>query len=179
MKTKILAVALLSIVGLAQSTNDASAFGLFPCCHRNCSVICCRPYNAFTPMCYGSMVCDGCCPSPCCGGGCCQPPPIQRALPAIYNTGCCDGGCGMPGPDAYAAANPMMMMAPPPNMMMAPPPMMSTSPPPPGSRPCPRPCPTAPTLLRRRPRRARLSTKRPGTRSSRRAIIRVTIPLTP
>src|SRR5262249_21364963 len=47
--------------------------------------ICCRPYNAFSPVCYGSICCDGCCPlqtcTPPCGGG--------------WGGGC--GGCGFAG----------------------------------------------------------------------------------
>jgi len=126
MKIRILALAVLSLVGWALSTSNASAFCLLPnCFHKNYSVIICRPYNAFTPMCYGNVVCDGCCPSPYCGGGACQPP-IQRCLPPIYNTGCCDTSCCdngccyngyLPSAPAYAAAGPAMMM-PPPGMQM-------------------------------------------------------------
>jgi hypothetical protein len=54
--------------------------------------ICCRPYNAFTPFCCGSLHCDGCCPIPqmpsCpmmqCGG----PGPICSAMNPF------GGGCG-------------------------------------------------------------------------------------
>jgi hypothetical protein len=103
MKRRILALAVLSVLGWALSAGNASAFFLFPhCFHRNYSVIVCRPYNAFTPMCYGSVVCDGCCPSPFCGGGCCQPP--------IYS-GCCDGGC-LPNHSAYAAGPAMILPGP-------------------------------------------------------------------
>jgi hypothetical protein len=104
MKTKILALAVLSMVAWLLSASNASAF--LPCFHRNYSVIVCRPYNAFTPMCYGNVVCDGCCPSPYCGAGSCQPP-IQRCLPPM----CGDGGC-MPGANSFAAAGPMMMPMP-------------------------------------------------------------------
>jgi hypothetical protein len=55
------------------SVSNASAWGLFnhcgPCYHRghHCfeTHITCRPYNAFTPICWGNLYCDGCCPNPC------------------------------------------------------------------------------------------------------------------
>jgi hypothetical protein len=106
MKIKILAPTFLSLIGWAVSAGSASAWELFPCCfHRHYSVIICRPYNAFTPICCGNMVCDGCCPSPfSCGSPCAAP--IQRCLPPMCAPGC--------GDYAYASPTPMMspMMAP-------------------------------------------------------------------
>src|SRR5258708_565473 len=77
MKTKTLTLALLGMVGWFLGTNDAGAF--WRC--RDYSVIKCRPYNAFTPLCWGNMTCDGCCPFAGCGGGGCCPSPIQSCLP--------------------------------------------------------------------------------------------------
>src|SRR5437588_6142927 len=123
MKIKMFVLGVLSIFGWALSSSGASAFFLLPhCFHRNYSVIICRPYNAFTPMCYGNVVCDGCCPSPYCGGGGCQPP-IQHCLPPIYNSGCCDTGCLPSGP--YAAAGPALMLPAPP-ATQSPAPMQNT-----------------------------------------------------
>jgi hypothetical protein len=66
MKSKIYVWSLLSVVGMAVAATPASAFwwlfhkhhGI----HRHSTVIVCRPYNAFTPVCSGNIVCDGCCP---------------------------------------------------------------------------------------------------------------------
>jgi hypothetical protein len=90
MKMKLFALGGLCLVGWALSACQASAFGLFPCCfHKNYSVIVCRPYNAFTPICCGNVVCDGCCPSPYCGGPTCQLP-IQNCFASAYGgQSCC------------------------------------------------------------------------------------------
>jgi len=65
MKSKLFVCSLLSVVGLALAATPAWAFlrlfhkhGI----HRHSTVIVCRPYNAFTPVCSGNIVCDGCCP---------------------------------------------------------------------------------------------------------------------
>jgi hypothetical protein len=61
--------------------------------------ICCKQYNAFTPVCFGNVNCIGCCP-PSCGmpGGCNLPGPICSALGPM--AGGCDPqmamGMGMP-----------------------------------------------------------------------------------
>jgi hypothetical protein len=100
---KFLALGALTLAGLAFSAADADAW-LFHDCHINrySTFIACRPYNAFTPVCYGSIVCDGCCPAPFCGG--CPPmwrpqtmPPVMAGPPS-----CCDLGCG-PGDHALAS----------------------------------------------------------------------------
>ena len=79
MKLKLLVLTAFSLAGAALTAAPASAGWLF---HRHCGVnhcsttIVCRPYNAFTPVCSGSMVCDGCCPFPfqgMSGGGHCGP----------------------------------------------------------------------------------------------------------
>jgi hypothetical protein len=65
MRSKTFICSLLSLVGVAVAATPASAFWwLFHKhgCHRHSTVIVCRPYNAFTPVCSGNITCDGCCP---------------------------------------------------------------------------------------------------------------------
>ncbi|MCI0684838.1 MAG: hypothetical protein L0Y71_22300 [Gemmataceae bacterium] len=77
MKLKLLVLTALSLTGVALSAAPASAWWF--CKHginRYSTVIVCRPYNAFTPVCSGSLVCDGCCPFSCPGlpnGASCSP----------------------------------------------------------------------------------------------------------
>ncbi len=108
MKLKLFALGGLCLVGWALSACQASAFGVFPhCFHKNYSVIVCRPYNAFTPICCGNVVCDGCCPSPYCGGPSCQLPIQNCFAPAC-------GGLTY-GPNSfvpYAVSQPQMMQTP-------------------------------------------------------------------
>src|SRR5262249_16474778 len=62
---RLLAAALLSLAALGLATDQASAFFRccrWHCCNKCCATFCCRPYNAFTPCCFGSLCCDGCCP---------------------------------------------------------------------------------------------------------------------
>src|SRR5262245_27306856 len=63
MKLKLCVLTALSLAGVALSAVPASAGWLHnKCCNRWATTIVCRPYNAFTPVCYGNLVCDGCCP---------------------------------------------------------------------------------------------------------------------
>src|SRR6202043_792644 len=73
------------------------------CCHqRCCTTICCEPYNAFSPVCCGTVTCCGCCPiafNPCCQPMCCPPPccpppccPAPDCCPS-YGPACSEG-CG-------------------------------------------------------------------------------------
>lgn len=108
---KLLALGLLSVAALGFATAPASAwwpcFPLKGCCkNKCCSTICIRQYNAFTPVCCGSLCCDGCCPMTfggCNFGGgnnCCMP-----------NQSCCVGGdaaCLGQLPAPGAVASPMM-----------------------------------------------------------------------
>jgi len=86
---KFLLAAALSAGALGLNVGQASA-GLFRCCcYRKCCTFYCKPYNAFSPCCCGSVCFNGCCPiqqQPC-------PPPCPPA------TCCADscGGCGGPG----------------------------------------------------------------------------------
>jgi hypothetical protein len=61
---KTLAFLVSSLAALGLATGQASAW--FRDCHscssKCCTTICLRQYNAFTPICYGSINCDGCCP---------------------------------------------------------------------------------------------------------------------
>src|SRR5471032_856016 len=95
MKRNILAVSVFSLCCLALFSAESQAFfGLFsPWNHHNryTTQITCRPYNAFTPICWGNLVCDGCCPNPC--GVASGQLPMNFGVPPFANFGC----CGMPG----------------------------------------------------------------------------------
>src|SRR5438552_136077 len=84
---------LLSLVALLTSVGDASAWGVFgwrPHCFE--THITCRPYNAFTPICWGNLICDGCCPNPCAAASGCNMFPSGGCM----GDGCMAGGF-MPG----------------------------------------------------------------------------------
>ena len=120
---------MLCTLGMFVSAGDASALWLFPrCLHRHHSIIICRPYNAFTPICHGSVYCNGCCPSPFCGPGSCGPIQSHFAPPMISN-GCCDTGCAPGGVVQPYAAAPTML--PPPGTHMPLPSGPTFTPPPP------------------------------------------------
>jgi hypothetical protein len=81
----------LGSLALTASPAPAKTFGLFPhcglCCGgcgKCCSTFCVRQYNAFTPVCCGSVTCMGCTPFSCGGPGCGGP-------------GCGGPGYGYPG----------------------------------------------------------------------------------
>jgi len=110
MKSKLLLFGLAGLFGVLAFVEDASAFFLRRrCCDKYQSVIICRPYNAFTPICFGNMTCNGCCPSPCAAPSCLpsfQPwcaPPMNGCDP------CMGGGFAAPPVAAmppYAAPMP-------------------------------------------------------------------------
>src|SRR5262249_2617705 len=89
---KLFAAALLSCAIVGATTSQASAWGCWRCCNSCYAKICVRPYNAFTPTCFGTITCIGCNPvnfggpmggmGPACGGGSCGP--------SCYSG--CDGG---------------------------------------------------------------------------------------
>jgi hypothetical protein len=105
---------LLSLAALLLSGSNANAWfwnHCGPCYHHghHCfeTHITCRPYNAFTPICWGNLTCDGCCPSPCAvasgaqmmpSWGGCSPPQFFGGYAGGCTPGC--GGCspsyGMP-----------------------------------------------------------------------------------
>lgn len=79
MKHKLLALGFLSLLGLL--TSDVPAYSGWWHCHRCTTHITCRPYNAFTPICWGNLICDGCCPSPCgMVSGCAGLPPWTNTM---------------------------------------------------------------------------------------------------
>jgi hypothetical protein len=113
---KLLPSAVLALVvsaGMAaQSFASGCCFGLFPKCCGCCGCgakFCVRQYNAFSPVCSGTVFCDGCCPfgpcggyggygGPCAGGmcgagGCGMMPFSGLAAPACGPMGCGDGAC--------------------------------------------------------------------------------------
>jgi hypothetical protein len=66
----LLAASVLSVAALAACAGRAPAWfnlGCHHCCSQFC--ICCRPYNAFSPVCFGNINCVGCCPTVNWGGG--------------------------------------------------------------------------------------------------------------
>lgn len=114
MKMKKIVIGLLGLAVVAAGVPQVQAW----CCWRRCcckysTYICCKPYNAFTPCCYGSICCNGCCPmqfscggcsSPCCPSPCCGP--------TIVSSNCCDGGWGHPVEPAPFAPGYQPMPAP-------------------------------------------------------------------
>jgi hypothetical protein len=101
MKRKHWLAVLLSVGLVALAAEQALAWKR--CC-RSCSTyICCRPYNAFTPCCFGSICCDGCCPlqtasyQPCAPA--CYPPGYPSLCPPSFlpPADCCGYGGGFPG----------------------------------------------------------------------------------
>ena len=119
MKRKILAVGVFSLCCLALFTAESQAFfGLLSPYHpsslwhrnnRYVTHITCRPYNAFTPIAWGNIVCDGCNPNPC--GVASGQLPMNFGVPPFASLGC----CGMPGMggacgphQAFASDMPMM-----------------------------------------------------------------------
>ncbi len=118
MKKRILIV-FLSLTALLVATQPTLAFfGKWKFNKWSLHIVC-RQYNAFSPVCAGSMRCMGCCPFPC-GGmghhGCghqphCGPAPccdMGHCPPSCCSTGgCCNVGClpSPSGPAAKASAN--------------------------------------------------------------------------
>ncbi|MBI3823832.1 MAG: hypothetical protein HY289_14275 [Planctomycetes bacterium] len=107
MKRKIL-LGLFSLCALAMFANDSHAFGLLSPYHpsslwnrhnRYVTQITCRPYNAFTPICWGNLVCDGCVPSPCGVASGCMP--MTMGVPPWAQPACGPfmGGGFAPQPD--------------------------------------------------------------------------------
>jgi hypothetical protein len=110
MKRKILALGFFSLCCLAWFTSESNAFfGPLSPWHRHnryVTQITCRPYNAFTPICWGNLVCDGCNPNPCGVASGCLPmtmgiPPwaytygMGHGIGSGYGGGCCSGdSCG-------------------------------------------------------------------------------------
>jgi hypothetical protein len=107
---KLLFLGLLSLSMVFSTTPGAQAW--FDCCRSHCcskysTKLCIRPYNAFSPVAYGTIVGEGCMPINVFGG---QLPPMPRsymgmggmgmgmdggccAAPSCFTSGCCEGGC--------------------------------------------------------------------------------------
>jgi hypothetical protein len=85
------ALAALALMGLPARPASAHTFGLFPhscgCGSCGCN-FCIRPYNAFSPVCCGTVYCDGCTPFGCGAPGCLP----YSGFPGCGPGGCCDGG---------------------------------------------------------------------------------------
>jgi hypothetical protein len=115
---KLLWCGLLGVMALALTAQDAFAWGWLKnhCC--GCSGRCnttltIKPYNAFSPVAYGSIVADGCMPVNIYGGQLpCQPSCFNNGGGYNGMGGCCANGvCTMPQ-GAYAAGIPMQQSQP-------------------------------------------------------------------
>jgi hypothetical protein len=86
MRIKRILVGLLSLAVVGLSVQPSFARLFHHCCGCGYSTyICCRPYNAFTPVCFGNITGLGCCPV---ALNCCQP----SGGPSWYDSGC-GGAC--------------------------------------------------------------------------------------
>ncbi len=100
---RFLLATVVSVAAIALTSGQASA-GHFHHCYSKCCTFCCKPYNAFSPICCGTLFCDGCCPQfgcqmhqppggpgPAGGAGC---PDGACAYGAGLDGACADGSCG-------------------------------------------------------------------------------------
>jgi hypothetical protein len=95
------AVLALAVSGFVTASSFAGCtFGL--CTHHGCGCcgcgakFCVRQYNAFSPVCCGTVFCDGCCPF---GSGCgpgAYGPGFAGACGPCAGGMCPGGSCGMP-----------------------------------------------------------------------------------
>jgi hypothetical protein len=113
---KKLFLGLVSLATLCASASSAQAWFHHCCgCNHCTTTLCIRPYNAFSPVAYGSIVGDGCLPINIYGGGLpCMRGPYGYAGPSCFTSGCCDSGCLPPagGGTTPAPAQPMPQGAP-------------------------------------------------------------------
>jgi len=141
MKRNILALGFFSLCCLALFTGESNAFfgllshhpsSLWHRHNRYVTTITCRPYNAFTPIAWGNLVCDGCNPNPCGVASGCLPmsmgiPPwaYQYGMGHGVGPGCCVGdACGagdMPAIRTQPSFTPPMPMPAAPGTTMYPP----------------------------------------------------------
>ncbi|MGE3804602.1 MAG: hypothetical protein AB7K24_08015 [Gemmataceae bacterium] len=99
---RLFALGVMTVAVLGFSAQSAFAwwpcFPLCGCCKKSkcCTTISIKQYNAFTPVCCGSLHCDGCCPvnmsPPCCGVQSMCGPGIFGLGASCYGGGCCEGG---------------------------------------------------------------------------------------
>jgi len=80
---RIVTAALLSLGALGLTSGQASAFFWKHCCNK-CCTICVKPYNAFSPVAFGSVCFDGC-------------NPIQSCPPYFGGPSCCPAPAGCDG----------------------------------------------------------------------------------
>jgi hypothetical protein len=116
---KLLMLGLMSLVVLGGSAQEGWAWGRCGC-NKYTTTLCIRPYNAFSPVAYGSIVADGCMPinlyggqlGPLGMGGCCAPPSCfgPNYGGGCCSSGCCENGC-LPAPGSFANA-PTMQVTP-------------------------------------------------------------------
>jgi hypothetical protein len=106
---KLLLAAVLGLAGVGLTTEKASAW-IFPCLFhswrcRDCATLCIKPYNAFSPIAYGSICADGCFPIAMRPPGMCGFPPP----PPCIEDGCMmnGAGCGLFGPCAPPPGEPV------------------------------------------------------------------------
>src|SRR5438105_12572174 len=118
---KLFSLALMSLAAVSWMTPTASAWWpCFPSCCKSCctTTICLRQYNAFTPVCSGTLNCNGCCPlNLSCG--------YPGSGPAVVGPDCMNGagygGYGPYGSSVYTGGYPMGQL--PPATMLTQPPM--------------------------------------------------------
>ena len=93
---KLFALGFLSLAAIGLASGPAAAWWpCFPCSCKSCctTTICLKQYNAFTPVCWGSLTCDGCCPM---NFGCC---------PGMGGYGFGGGGAGQCGTNGYCGGS--------------------------------------------------------------------------
>lgn len=102
---KLLSTAVLALVVSGVMTAPSFAGCCFGLLYKHCGCcgcgakFCVRQYNAFSPVCSGTVFCDGCCPFGACGGGgyggyggMCGPGGCG-VMPFSGTLGCGPGGC--------------------------------------------------------------------------------------
>lgn len=94
---KSLAFLISSLAALGLAHGQAAAwFRDCNCCSSKCcTTICLRQYNAFTPICFGSLNCEGCCPMG--FGGFCGQPMVPHGYDPYGGNGFMAAGYANPG----------------------------------------------------------------------------------
>jgi hypothetical protein len=102
-KLLVLGLVSLTVLGGLPQLALAGPFCWRCRCSKYSTYICIRPYNAFSPVCYGNIMADGCCPLMMGGGqfsGCCPGPSTPSCFTACAPSctmGFDGGGC-LPAP---------------------------------------------------------------------------------
>jgi hypothetical protein len=113
---------IVGLVGLNTFAQEAQAWGWLRdkcCCSKFTTTLCIKPYNAFSPVAYGTIVGDGCMPVNVFGGYAGQQP--SSFAPGCCSSGCCGGGC-LPAPGGVMSGPIQMLPGQPmPSMQFAPP----------------------------------------------------------